>query len=94
MKQLNQDLTGINEPVVIYEDNQSAIAIAKNPQFHGRAKHINIKYHFIREQVNNNNIELKYCQTSEMITDMLTKGLRKIKFEKLREMAGIVPLRN
>ena len=61
LKQLNQDLTGIDvdDPVVIYEDKQSAIAIGKNPQFHGRVKHINIKYHFIREQVNNNNIELQ-----------------------------------
>ena len=91
LKQLNQDLTGISELVVIYEDNQSAIEIARNPQFHGRAKHINIKYHFIREQVNNNNIELKYCQTSEMIADMLMKELRRIIFEKLREMDGIVP---
>ena len=56
LKQFNQDLTEINEPVVIYVDNQSAIAIAKNPQFHGRVKHI--KYHFISEQVNNNNIEI------------------------------------
>ena len=79
---------------MIYEDNQSAIAITRNPQFHGRANHINIKYHFIREQVNNNNIELKYCQTSEMIADMLMKGLGRIKFEKLREMDGIVPLKN
>ena len=94
LKQLNLDLTGISEPVVIYEDNQSAIAIARNPQFHGRVNHINIKYHFIREQVNNNNIELKYCQTSEMIADMLIKGLGRIKFEKLREMAGIVSLNN
>ena len=47
LKQLNQDLTGISEPVVIYEYNQSAIAIAKNPQFHGRVNYINIKYHFI-----------------------------------------------
>ena len=47
LKQLNQDLTEISEPVAIYVDNQSAIAIAKNPQFHGRVNHINIKYHFI-----------------------------------------------
>ena len=92
LKQLNQDLTGISEPVVIYEDNQSAIVITKNPQFHGRVKYINLKYHFIREQVNNNNIELKYCQTSEMITDMLIKGLGRINYEKVRAMAGIVPL--
>ena len=38
-------------PTTIYEDNQSAIAMTKNPQFHGRAKHIDIKYHFIRENV-------------------------------------------
>ena len=43
LKQLNEDLTGKSEPVMIHEDNQSAIAIAKNPQFHGRMKHINIK---------------------------------------------------
>ena len=85
---------GTSEPVLINEDNKSAIAIARNPQFHGRVKHINIKYHFIREQVNDNNIELKYCQTSEMIADMLTKGLGKVKFEKLRQMAGVVPLDN
>ena len=47
LKQLNQYLTEVSEPVAIYVDNQSAIAIDKNPQFHGRVKHINIKYHFI-----------------------------------------------
>ena len=94
LKQLNQDLTGISEPVSIFKNNQCAIAIAKNPRFHGRVKHFNIKYYFIREQVNNNNIKLKYCQMSEMIVDILTKGLGRIKLEKLREMAGIVPMKN
>jgi len=46
--ELNNKPTG---PIIIYEDNQSAICMSKNPQFHGRAKHIGIKYHFIREQV-------------------------------------------
>ena len=45
LRQLNQELTGKTEPVTIHEDNQSTIAIAKNPQFHRRVKHINIKYH-------------------------------------------------
>ena len=79
---------------MINEDNQSAIAIAKNPQFHGRVKHISIKFHFVREQVNSNNIKLKYCRTSEMIADMLTTGLGKVQFEKLRRMAGVLPLIN
>ena len=90
LRQLTIDLK--NEPVsatVIFEDNQSAICIAKNPQFHGRSKHIAIKYHFIRDQVENNNVELRYCRTNDMIADMLTKGLNGEQFAKLRHMAGV-----
>ncbi len=84
MRQLTTDLR--NAPTgatVILEDNQSAICMAKNPQFHGRAKHIGIKYHFIREQVNSSTVELKYCQTEEVVADMLTKGMYRDKFMKL-----------
>ena len=52
MWQLACDLkNGPTEATVIFEDNQSTISMAQNPQFHGKAKHIGIKYHFIREQV-------------------------------------------
>ena len=78
--------------VVMYEDNQSAISMAKNPQFHGRTKHIAIKYHFVREQVSNGNLELRYCKTNDMIADMMTKGLSGEQFEKLRHMAGMAPM--
>ena len=43
---------------VIYEDNQSAISMTKNPQYHGKAKHIAIKYYFIHEQVNYATVKL------------------------------------
>ena len=66
--------------------------MAKNPQFHGRTKHIAIKYHFIREQVNSKTLELRYCRTNDMIADMLTKGLSGEQFEKLRFMAGVAPI--
>ena len=93
LKHLYQELADTpNKPVLINEDNQAAIAISKNPQYHGRVKHIDIKYHFIREQVHNRNIELEYCCTSEMIADMLTKGLGKVQLQKLRELAGIKEL--
>ena len=78
--------------VTVYEDNQSAISMAKNPQFHGRTKHIAIKYHFIREQVSSGKLELRYCKTNDMIADMLTKGLSGEQFEKLRLMAGVTPM--
>ena len=90
LRQLNTDLQGKQpEPTILYEDNQAAICLSKNPQCHGRSKHIDIRYHFIREHVNNRNIELKYCPTNNMIVDMLTKGLGKETFEKLRTLAGL-----
>ena len=85
-QQLDSEQTG---PTLIYEDNQSTIAMSKNPQFHGRAKHIGIKFHFIREQVANKKVELKYCRTDEMLADMFTKGLGTMKFVKLRELIGL-----
>ena len=79
-KDLNSELTN---PTVIFENNQAAIKMAKNPQYHGRSKHISIKYHFIREQVSTNLIELRYCRTDDMIADIFTKGLGTTKFIKL-----------
>ena len=50
--------------MITYEDNQSAISMAKNPQFHDISNHITIKYHFVREQIPNRSLELKYCKTN------------------------------
>ena len=87
MRELVSDLeySPINS-TVIFEDNQSAILMAKNPQYHGRTKHINIKYHFIWEQVANGTICLKYCKTENMLADLLTKGVGPEKFERLRRL--------
>ena len=61
----------------------------KNPTFHGRSKHIAIKYHFIRDEVKKGKIDVRYCKTEDMIANMLTKGLYAEQFMKLREMAGV-----
>ena len=76
-------------PMVILEDNQAAIGMAKNAQYHGRAKHIDIKYHFIREHVANAAVKLEYCRTEEMIAGIFTKGLSAVQFTKLRKMLGV-----
>ena len=81
-----------DEPILIYEDNQSTICMAMNPKFHGRAKHIDIRHHYVREQVANKKISLKYCASEDMIADMLTKGLSRTQFIKLRDMIGIYEL--
>ena len=68
------------------EDNQSTIYVARNPQFVGRTKHIGIKYHFIREQVNHQRVKLTYCPMENMTANVLTKALSQERFEILRNM--------
>ena len=90
IQQVISDMTSEpTKPVHINEDNQSAISMTKNPQYHGRAKHISIKYHFVREQVENGVVILKYCPSENMLADMFTKGLNRDRFCKLREMIGV-----
>ena len=79
-----------NAPMTINEDNQASICFAKNITNHSRTKHIDIKFHFIRDQVTNNNILLKYCPSEMMLADVFTKGLSVDKFIKLRNLIGVV----
>lgn len=69
------------EPVVIFEDNQGAIALAQNPVAHNRTKHIDVKYHFIRENISNKTVHLRYIPTDQMIADCLTKPLGRVKLD-------------
>ena len=74
---------------VIYDDNQGAIALAHNPEYHVRTKHIDIQYHFVREQVEKGEIELVYCPTEEMVADQMTKALAKERHWKLCSLMGL-----
>ena len=60
-----------------------------NPQYHGPAKHIDIKFHYIREQVEKKAIQLEYCESKNTVADMLTKAHLSSQFLKLREMLGV-----
>ena len=75
---------------ILYCDNKSAIAIGKNPVSHDRTKHIAIKYHFIRESIQNEEILLEHCRTQEQFADILTKAFPKELFCFLREQIGVV----
>ncbi|KAB2625790.1 hypothetical protein D8674_017450 [Pyrus ussuriensis x Pyrus communis] len=77
------------EPTVLMCDNTSAIAIAKNPVFHQKTRHISRKFHFIRDAIQENEIELVYCKSEEQMADILTKALPKEKFNYFREMLGV-----
>ena len=65
-------------------DNQGAIGLAKNPVLHQRTKHIDIRYHFIRERVKGGDVQPVYVSTKEQWADLLTKALDANRIEYLR----------
>ena len=75
--------------LIIFEDNQSCIKMTKNPVNHGRAKHIDIKYHHIRDEVKRGEVKLEYCETSIMLADIMTKGLSGPRHKDMTAALGI-----
>ena len=86
LSQISSEFVG---PVVIFIDNRSAIDLAKNPVFHGRSKHIDVCYHFIRECVERGEVILKHVSSNEQRADIMTKALIKNKFEDMRKLLGV-----
>jgi len=77
------------EATEIYVDNKSAQALAKNPVFHDRSKHIDTRYHFIRECISRKEVELKYVKTQDQVADIFTKPLKFEDFQRLRAKIGV-----
>jgi hypothetical protein len=78
-------------PIPIHCDNTSAISVSKNLVFHSKTKYIPIKYHFLRERVTNQIVQVHYIPTIEQIADIFTKPLAKTPFEYLRHKLGVIP---
>jgi hypothetical protein len=70
-------------------DNQSAMKIAKNPQFHDWMKHIKVWYHFLCWKVEDEEIELEYTPTAEQVANIITKGLTSDKHLKFTREMGV-----
>lgn len=87
---LVQDITRKEGKLVMYCDNKSAILIATNPVVNHRSKHIDVRYHFIREKIADNSVILKYVPSDSNPADIMTKPLVRVKFERFRLMLGIV----
>ena len=77
------------EATLIMCDNKSTITMTKKLVYHSRTKHIVIKHHFIREAVEDDEIQIKYRKTEDQVANIFTKALPRDKFEFFREMLGV-----
>ena len=75
----------IKLPMRILEDNQATICIADNPISQRRTRYVDIRYHFVRDYINDGTVTVEYCPTSQMLADILTKSMHKPIFEGLRD---------
>lgn len=74
---------------MLKEDNQGAIELPRNPRFHNITKN----FHFIRETIASNEVKVVYCPSNDMLADVMTKGLARDRFQKLRNLLNIMPAR-
>ncbi|KAH9715665.1 hypothetical protein KPL71_021147 [Citrus sinensis] len=77
------------EPIEICVDNKSAIALSKNPVFHDRSKHIDTRYHFIRECIARKEVQIKYVKSQDQAANIFTKPLKQEDFVKFKSLLGI-----
>lgn len=78
-------------PIKLFGDNQGCIKLAENNQLTERSRHIDIKYHFIQEHIEEEKIKLEYVPTQNNVADILTKGLSKILHMRLVPKLGLFP---
>ena len=74
----------------IFVDNVFAIVLAKNRVFHERSKHIDVRYHFIREQVKENEVEVLHVKTIDQVGHIFTKPLKIDAFRKFKSLLGMI----
>ena len=93
LTRLLKDVTGDNPRTPqLKMDNMSAIALSKNPVLHDRSKHIDTKFHFICECINEGSISLEFASSQEQLADLMTKALGRSRFCELCEKVGVVNL--
>ena len=78
-----------DNPIILLDDNKGSLVLTKNSKHHQRTKHIDIKYHYIRQLIEDNNVTIDYIPTDKIATDILTKPLTIKIFQKNRRLLRI-----
>ena len=79
----------ISSPSTLMLDSASALAVAKNPEHHGRMKHLDLRFYWLRDEVEKGVFSLKHISTVDMPADILTKALGRVKVLEMQEMLGL-----
>ncbi len=82
------------DPTILFEDNQGAINLAKNPKHHERTKHIAVHDLLCRERLNAGEIDVQYCPTNKMLADIMTKAVARPMFREMCLKLGIKDIKN
>lgn len=89
IRQLMKDFNEQSAKITVYEDNQSTLKMLDNEGVKTRSKHIDVKYHYIRELKKKKEVIFEYCPSDRMQADIMTKPLGFIKIQRLRESIGL-----
>ncbi|GJU97516.1 retrovirus-related pol polyprotein from transposon TNT 1-94 [Tanacetum coccineum] len=93
LKMLLEELGHKQEKITLFCDNQSALYLARNPAFHSKTKHIRVQYHFVREKVEEGNVDMQKIHTDDNMADYLTKTINGDKFIWCRSSCGLTETR-
>jgi hypothetical protein len=86
---LSEVFEPIKPPTTLFSDNQAAISLTRDHQYHARTKHIDVRYHFIRWVIEQGSLRLVYCPTDDMVADTLTKALPSAKVKHFAAGLGL-----
>jgi len=90
MRLLKKMRMPLEKPTKTYIDNSLVIALAKNPVFHDRSKHIDTRFHYLQDCIANKEVEVKYMKTQDQVADIFTKPLKYDVFIKMRDVLGVM----
>lgn len=89
LRLLLTELGIVTKFILIKADNQGSIALAKNPEFHNRTKHVGIQYYYYRQEIEAGRIRVEFVGIEDMLADALTKPLQLIKFKSFQGLLGL-----
>ena len=77
------------EPMTIYYDSMAVLTYDKDPKYHGNTKHIQIRYHFVRDMITQNEVVLRHISTSKMVADPFIKPIERDSFVRHAKSLGL-----